>query len=390
VTGLRSGPSPAAGRRVLVLGQLDRFANGLKPRAIERFLRERGHEVTLVDTDALSRASARRNSVGHHLPAPDAERLALFAVEVAGRLLTRRWSVTRRRLSAPLLRISLALRRRILRTALPLEGVDLIICETPYDAGVLLDVAGTRTLYDCPTPWADELLYEGRLTPRQHRRFRRAEVELYEGVDHLAFHWESYARYACEQYGISGHNLLTLNFGCTPAEQRASSADLPRGVYLGSLSSKFIDLGLLSRLTRLYPHIDVYGGPEPDARLGLNYRGWAPPEILREYQFGVVTCTRDPLRSNGFSAKHLEYLAYGLPTLVPAWRRHLELLRGSVPYEEGTFRSAVEALADPEYWQRLSDAAYDQARRLAWDETLRPLQTLLDSLEPGPGVRRGG
>ena len=49
-------------KRVLVICQLDQYANGLKPRAIEQFLRKRGHDVRLVDTYYLSRASSSRSS----------------------------------------------------------------------------------------------------------------------------------------------------------------------------------------------------------------------------------------------------------------------------------------------------------------------------------------
>jgi hypothetical protein len=170
---------------------------------------------------------------------------------------------------------------------------------------------------------------------------------------------------------------MTLNFGCTPAAQRAEFSNPPRVVYLGSLSSKFIDLPLLSRLANLYPHIDVYGTPRPPANLGLNYLGYAPPTILQRYQFGLITCTRDELRRNGFSAKHLQYLAYGLPVLVPVWRRHTGLLQGSVVYDEHTFSSVLDALSNEKEWRRISDEAYAQAQRLAWDETLRPLERLL-------------
>jgi len=221
------------------------------------------------------------------------------------------------------------------------------------------------------------MLFEGRLTQRQHRKLRRLETELFESVDHLAFHWQSYARYAVEHYGISSQSLLTLNFGCTPATRRARYRNPPRVAYIGSLSSQFIDLGLLSRLTRLYPHIDVFGAPAPDPRLGLNYRGYAPPSVLQQYQAGLITSTKDELRRDGFSAKHLQYLAYGLPVLVPVWRRHLDLLSGSIQYDEHTFRSVIATLAEQKEWQRISDDAYAQARRLSWDETLRPLETLV-------------
>ena len=350
-------------KRVLIVCQLDRYANGIKSVEVERFLRERGHAVRLVNTYYLAKI---RSGAG----------LALAALHAAWSLVISRWTFGLRCLSYYMFIADYYLRHRILSSELVLDDFDLIICETQQDAGVLT-TAPSRTLYDCPTPLADEMYFEGRLTERQHEKLRRREAALFESVDFLAFHWETYARYAVEQYGISERNLITLNFGCTPAGRRATFADPPRVIYLGSLAMKFIDLPLLSRLGKLYPHIDVYGGPPPDASLGLNYRGYASPSVVGQYQLGLVTCTQDELRREGFSAKHLQYLAYGLPVLVPAWRRHLDLLQGSVAYEEDTFSSVIEALSDEREWRRMSDEAYGQAQRLAWDVTLHPLEELL-------------
>jgi hypothetical protein len=360
-------------RRVVVLGQLDGYANGVRPVQVARFLQARGHDVRLVDTYRLSRASTEAGSRGARLPAARPAAAALYAVEAAGAVLRRLGG--RRRLSYPLLLAELRLRRRILRATLDLAGVDLLVAETPHDAAVLVG-ASVHTLYDCPTPWADELWYEGLLTRRQHGRLRRRETDLFEAVDHLAFHWESYGRYVREHYRISGANLVTLNWGCTPAE-RARPAEPARVVYLGSLSSRFIDLPLLARLSRAYPHLDVYGGPPPDPTLGLRYRGHADPAILRDYQFGLVTCTDDALRRDGFSAKHLHYLAAGLPVLVPSWRRSARDLAGSLPYDEGSFLAVLARHSAAAAWQRASDAAYAQAGELTWDRTLAPLEALL-------------
>jgi hypothetical protein len=368
--------------RVLLVCKLDRFANGVKPVQIVRFLRERGHEVRLVNTYYLSRASGTSESFRNKLPRLGPKRLALYVVEVASASFARRWPFGRRCLSYYCLVAAYHLRRSILTSSLPLDDFDVVICAHPDDAGVLTARTAARTLYDCPTPWADEMNFEGRLTRRQHYKLRRLETDLFERVDRLAFHWETYARYAVEHYGISGHNLLQLNWGCTPVARRAEFAYPPRVIYLGSLSSRFIDLGLLSRLTKLYPHIDVYGGPPPDPSLGLNFLGYAPPSVLGQYQLGLITCTRDELRREGFSAKHLQYLAYGLPVLVPAWRRHMDLLRGSVAYDERTFSSVIGALSNAEEWRRVSDEAYAQAHRLTWDETLRPLETFLRESSP--------
>lgn len=376
---MTSAPTKSwAGKRVLVICQLDAFANGVKPAEIERFLRQRGHAVYLVDTYHLSRWAHAPKLFHGRLPALSPRKFALYATEAASAVLTRRWDFGRRHLSYYLLVADHRLRRGILKRSLPLDDFDLVICETVYDAGVLAFAGSARTLYDAPAPWADEVYFDGRLSERQHANLRRLETGIFESVDHLALHWESYARYAVERYGISGRNLMPLNFGCTPAKQRAEFAAPPRVVYLGNVSAGFNDPSLLARLSGQYPHIDVFGGPPPDPGLGLNYLGYAPSlDVLRNYQLGLVTCSKDPLRRDGFSSKHVQYLSYGLPVLVPSWRRHLDLLRGSVVYTEETFRSAVDGMSEERRWRSASDEAYAQAERLSWDETLRPLEQLL-------------
>jgi hypothetical protein len=364
-------------KQVLIICELDRFANGVKPREVERFLSRRGHSVRMEDTYYLSRASTVAGSLRSRLPGAGLRRLLLYLVEAALALWTRRSEFGRRHLSYYLFVATYHLRRSILKSSLRLDDFDLVICEHPHDTGVLTVPTRARTVYDCPTPFADELKFEGRLTERQHRKLRRLEATVFESVDHLAFWWPSYARYARAHYGISGRNLMTLNYGCIPAAQRADFSKPPRIAYLGSLGARFIDLPLLSRLTKLYPHIDVYGDPPPDPSLGLNYLGYAEPSVLRQYQFGLITSTNDELRQDGFSAKHLQYLAYGLPVLVPAWRRHMDLLTGSLAYTEDTFRSVIAAASTEQEWRRLSDEAYAQAQELTWDKTLRPLERVL-------------
>lgn len=366
-------------KHVLVICQLDAYANGVKPVEIQRFLRRQGHDVHLVDTYHLSRSKRGPARFAGRLPAPSPRKMALYATEATSAALTRRWRFGRRHLSYYLLVADHRLRRGILKRSLPLDAFDLVICETIYDAGVLAEARSARTLYDAPAPWADEVYFDGRVTERQHRKLRRLETAVFEGVDHLALHWDSYARYAVEHYGISGRNLMSLNFGCAPSPRRARFAAPPRIVYLGNVTAGFNNPALLARLSTLYPRIDVYGGPPPDPALGLNYLGYAPStDVLRNYQLGLVTCSEDQLRRDGFSSKHVHYLSYGLPVLVPSWRRHLDLLRGSVVYTEETFRSVVEDLSEERRWRAASDEAYAQAERLSWEKTLRPLDGLLN------------
>ena len=58
----------------------------------------------------------------------------------------------------------------------------------------------------------------------------------------------------------------------------------------------------------------------------------------------------------------------------------MDLLRGSVAYDEETFASVIAALSSEEEWRRVSDESYAQAQRLTWDRTLDPLDTLLREL----------
>jgi hypothetical protein len=363
-------------KRVLIVCELDGYANGQKPVEIERFLRSRGHDVQMANALYLGRASSKPGSVLRKLPYPAPRKLALYLVQLASLVLTRRWKFGRRHLSYYLVRADLRLRRSILRSSLPLDEFDMIIGEHPADSELMTVPTSARVLYDCMTPWADELYFEDRLTEKQHQEFRRQEANILDSVDYLSFGWETYAPYSVTHYGISGRNLLQLNWGCDPVDERVQFKNPPRVVLLSSLSSNFINLPLLSRLSKLYP-IDVYGGPPPDPSLGLNYLGWAPPSVLRDYQIGLITCSKDELRRNGFSAKNTAYIAHGLPVMVPAWRRHMDLLRGCVAYDEDTFLSVIERLSDEEEWQRVSDEAYAQAQELTWERTLQPLEDAL-------------
>ena len=363
-------------KRILIACELDGYANGQKPVEIERFLRSRGHDVRMANALFLGRASDKPGSLLRKLPSLRPRRFVLYLLELASLLFTRRWKFGRRHFSYILVRAELRLRRSILGSSLPLDEFDMIIGEHPNESELMTAPTSARVLYDCMTPWADELYFEGRLTTKQHEKLRRHEAKILDSVDYLSFSWETYAPYAVTHYGISGTNLMQLNWGCSPVSERVRFKDPPRVVLLSSLSSSFINLPLLSRLSKLYP-IDVYGGPQPDPSLGLNYLGWAPPSVLDGYQIGLITCSKDELRRDGFSAKNMAYIAHGLPVLVPAWRRHMDLLRGSVPYEEDTFLSAIEMLSDEGEWQRVSDEAYAQAQELTWERTLQPLEDAL-------------
>ena len=257
-------------KRVLIICQLDQYANGVRPVEIQRFLQRCGHEVRLVDTYFLSKTRS-------------AAAFALLAVGVAWSFIINRSKFARHYLSYYVLVANLRLRRRILRSVARLDDFDLAICETALDAGALTLPTSARTLLDLPTPWADEMYLEGQMTKRQHRELRSFEIELYESVDYMAFHWETYARYAVEHYGISGRNLITLNWGCTPVAKRVEFSGPPRIVYLGSL---WHESSIFPHLARLLEDVPAHrclrrSTTRSSARLELSGLGPAdgPPAV---------------------------------------------------------------------------------------------------------------
>jgi hypothetical protein len=149
------------------------------------------------------------------------------------------------------------------------------------------------------------------------------------------------------------------------SKEAASFREPPRVIYLGYLGGYWIDLELLAALSRSYPHIDIYGLPKPPRRLGLNYKGYATPDVLRDYQFGLITCTKDQLRREGFSAKHIDYLAAGLPVLAPEWRTSTQDLGGTVTYSVESFAEQIRTCSNEAAWTTLSKEALEQARELS-------------------------
>jgi hypothetical protein len=358
--------------RIVVTAEMDGFANSTKPLLIENVLSKRGHAVTIIDTRYLSRAAVRGPL--RALPSPTPRRLLLYLVGLAAHV----FSLLPSRLSSPLNSylyvLKMKLRGRVLsrlicnyeqpRHAGRSTGTpfDIVICESQLDSALMLyDLPGMTKIYNCATPIADELLFGGMLTDGGHKRLRSLEVETFKRSNHLSFHWHSYADYVKKYYDYDVANIFTFD---RVVQVSASPARLnlpPRVVYIGALSGYWIDLELLSKLTSLYPYIDVYGLPKPPPKLGLNYKGYASVDVLRHYQFGLITSSKDRLRREGFSAKHIDYLAAGLPVLAPEWRTSAADLKGTIFYTPENFVDQLQRYSREDTWTMVAKEALEQA-----------------------------
>jgi hypothetical protein len=175
-----------------------------------------------------------------------------------------------------------------------------------------------------------------------------------------------------------GKKLVTVRLGAEPARRHARFSPEPRIVYAGS-SYYFQDPCLLSRLAGLSPFpVECYGPRDPNRRFlptPLLYRGFAPDaDFLADYQFGLITVSRDRLRQYSPVTKLAYYLMHGLPVLFPAWMKEGHELPGSaIPYDEDTFKARVLEAASPPRWEALAVSARSAGARRSWQETLLPL-----------------
>jgi hypothetical protein len=209
------------------------------------------------------------------------------------------------------------------------------------------------------------------------RRFRDMELEICHHSDYVVFPWETTENYVRKNI-YDGNNFLTVRYGCTPKSKPVSYFFPPSIVSVGGLGAYWSNIELLSKLTSntLY-NIDVYGGPRPQRKHRLNYKGFAPSlDVLYNYQFGLNTVSKDIFRRNHFSSRILTYLAYGLPVLSPDWMQLSHELKGCLPYDEDSFVNIIDQYSEKSHWERVSQEAYKQAQELDWNKTLIPLEKI--------------
>lgn len=362
--------------KVLIICAPDPFANGVYPKELAKYLRAKGCQVKLYSTFHLSRAGEK--GLAAVLPGPRPKQLALYFMEALGYVAGRLGRTLQRAALSLTLRRVIQLRGAILRANLAGSSYDIIICQNnPDNAFVAGERLAPTQILHLPSPLAEEYFFGGQITPRAFERLKTYEAGLYAKADHIGLHWHTYANYV-KRTKYDGPNFdFNLGYGVDPQEKRATFQDQPRIVFIGLLNGYWVNVPLLKRLCKLYPNIDIYGGPRL-ADLGDNYKGYAPTtDVLADYQFGLVTLSDDPLRRSSFSSKQLRYYAYGLPVLSPNWRHDCVLDEAALLYDENSFVDLVKAYSDEEKWNELSAKALKIAQHYDWEQVLRPLDALL-------------
>lgn len=257
---------------------------------------------------------------------------------------------------------------------------DVVIGVETWCSYVLTRELGCLKIFSCESLMADELYFSKNYDQlAKIRGLREMELEMFHKADYVVFPWKTTENYV-KKYIWNGDNFVTIKYGCYPQNKVASYFFPFSIISLGSSDAYWSNPELISFLTHISPYvIDVYGKNKPAKKYHLNYKGYASSlDILKNYQFGLSTVSKDTFRRKHFSCRILGYLAYGLPVLSAEWMQFPHELKGVLPYNEDNFLEIVDTYSDQDKWTRLSKEAYEQALELDWNKVLLPLEKLLE------------
>lgn len=348
-------------KHIAILCSLDMFANTVRPLELKKQLIKKGYKVSLIsNTELIENISSKLIFVKQ--TRHERAIYSYFDKMINGKLYF------------IYLLLVLNFRARKLKKLIKEQSFDLLIIENHLQAFVAKYALNVPYILDLDVPYFDELYYTNKIDKWSYRKLISIYKDIYRKAKNVNFQWHTYSDYVKKTY-YNGSNFIEFNFGCHQKSKllKAKFNKNPKIICMGYLGGKWVNLPLLSRLSKLYP-IDVYGGPEPDNKWGLNYRGYAPTtDILSQYQFGLITISDDKLRRSSFSSKHLEYISYGLPVLTPEWRFDKILQKTSIYYNEKNFVKKIKDYSSEKKWQEISAMSFKTARKLNWISTLRPL-----------------
>jgi hypothetical protein len=98
----------------------------------------------------------------------------------------------------------------------------------------------------------------------------------------------------------------------------------------------------------------------------------------------LITSSKDRLRREGFSAKHVDYLAAGLPVLAPAWRTSAAELKGTIPYTLEDFVDQVLRYSNEDTWRAAANEALEQAADYSAEKAMGEFIDIVEEVSGDP------
>jgi len=238
-------------------------------------------------------------------------------------------------------------------------------------------------VYTAPTIFSEEIKLNSNCDLRILSTIRKLEDKVFKEANLIIFHWFSFFKLLKKLKKNISNKLMTVSWGCQKHSRQSSFSMKPKIIYIGKLNNEWVYPKLLEKIQQKRGlTVDVFSYEIPDDRFkNLKYLGYLSNlNKISNYQFGLITVDKDRLRMNGFSAKHLLYISYGLPVLCPEWRRDKKLEPATIYYNESNFKQVIDYYSNKKMWLKKHKAALELAGKLTWDETLKDLSEQLTRL----------
>jgi hypothetical protein len=229
-----------------------------------------------------------------------------------------------------------------------------------------------------------EKYYGGENEFEVNKIFKR-EMKVYENSDYILCHHDILKQFIKENV-FNSEKIITVRMGSYKTDKKAKFSLPVKIVHAGGGNYYIHNSLLLSRISAMLPkQIDCYGTSDqslPFYPHKINYKGCAPNlDFLADYQFGLITVSRDILRQYSPSTKFADYFSYGLPVFFPEWLKEGYSYNGCIPYNEKNVLEIVNKYANREIWEELHCQVLKQVQELTWDKVLKPLAEIIEGEE---------
>lgn len=360
---------------IFMVNYLDGTANQERLLEVSNFIKKNGFETEIIDSQILFEKNINNLSGLFICP-------ILFIKYRLSRFLFFKFRFSQ--LKPYLFYEEIILRGKFIKNYLNRNRAIIAISQYPKDFTCGLGRKKFKLILDIPTIYSEEIKTDNKLTTYLLKKIEKIEKKVFEQGNYVSFHWYSFLNFSKTINKKPDRNFV-LNWGCHSSKNITTFNKNPKIVYMGNLNSRWINYELLESIQNesINP-IDIYSYEKPDKSNyhSLKHKGFLKDiNKISNYQFGLITFTDDDLRNNGFSAKHLTYLSYGLPVLCPEWRKDKLLEPATIYYSHKNFNQQIKKYSQKKNWDKKHLAAIKLAKELNWSQTLKPILPIIYKIQ---------
>jgi len=360
---------------IFIINCMDKAANQERLLAVYFFLKLNGFEIKKVDSQILFKEKI--NSYSGFKIDP-----LLFTIYRLNRFLIYKFKFSF--LKSYLYYWELLYRGKLIKHYLTKNQAKIVISQYPMDLTCSLGKNKFKIIFDIPTIYSEEIKNGYDLSKKIIKKINVIENEIYNKDNYFCFHWYSFMEFA-QKINKKPKKNFVLNWGCYPKKNKNEFDKNPKMIYMGNLNSPWINPKLLEfvqKKSSILIDVFSYEKPSKENYSLLKFKGFMKKiDKISDYQFGLLTFTNDELRNNGFSAKHLLYLSYGLPVLCPEWRKDKLLKPATIYYNAENFNQQIKKYSQKKYWNQKHLAAIKLAKKLDWNQTLKAILPIIYKIQ---------